>query len=426
MTEFRIAFFADTHIGYSYSSRSTEQGVNLRVQDGYNALHEIIDSIVTEHKETPIDAVINGGDIFHYSHPTIRDIMTVQHFLRVLAREGIPFYGLAGNHDASDNRTEIAAVGVLHDPERDIHALYKPYEQYELNEGIILHSVSHHGHAGDEEPTVIPVPNKLNIFTTHGAAVDPKNATLMKCLDSPREQIIPPELVIADSIDLRLLGHYHSRYAVGGEELSTWYSGSTLRRGFSDDPGDRGWLLVTVFEDGSSTVEARNIRQRPQYDFPIIDATDLNSSEIQDKILENLAGTRQSEKEDAFDDAQAPILRQRVINASRSHRAGIDRAYIANKANHALRWQLEFMRPAEAAKDETLTSEEQDIVDKAVEEAQPTLARKTGSGTVNLEQQYLDWASSSNTLATLPKNSRERVGEEGRRLLNETRKEGEV
>src|SRR5690606_6923536 len=142
-------------------------------------------------------AVLHGGDFFHTSNPSIRDIMTAQHYLRVIAKEGIPFYGLAGNHDASDNRSDIAAVGVLNDPDRGIHALYTPYETYNIGDGVVLHSVAHHGHKDERAPEVKGVNGKINIFTTHGAAVDPKNATLMRCMDSPREQIIPPEMVLS-------------------------------------------------------------------------------------------------------------------------------------------------------------------------------------------------------------------------------------
>lgn len=417
MTTFRIAFFADSHLGYRAYDRANAKGVNLRVQDGYDALKEIIVGIVREHQENPIDAVVHGGDFFHTSHPSIRDIMMAQHFLRQLNKHKIPFYGLAGNHDASDNRTDVAAVGVLDDPDREIFALYEPYKTYNLNEQIILHSVAHHGHKDERAPELQTVSSKINIFTTHGAAVDPKNATLMRCMDSPREQIIPPEMVLSDEFSIRLLGHYHSRYAVGGEALKTWYAGSALRRGFSDDPGDRGWLLVTVHEDGSVDVDPRNISQRPQQDFEIIDASEMTSEEIQDMILSNIESTRNMELEGQFDEAHAPILRQRVINATRAVREGIDRALLAKKAAHALRWQLEFMRPSEKPLiKNALTEEEQ----KQVEEAQArALSIGKNSGSVDIEEQFLDWATKSKTLAQTAKEERRIVGEEGRRHLKD-------
>lgn len=409
MSSLRFAFLADSHIGYKYAARTDQRGRNLRVVDGYLALNETITQIIQEHEKEKITAVVHGGDIFHVSHPTISDIMFVQHQLRRLERVGIPFYGLAGNHDASDNRSEVAAVGAIDDPDRGIHALYHPYERYPVADGdVVLHAISHHGHHGDEAAQVIAVPGKINILTTHGAALDPSNDTLMRCMDSPREQIVPTELVLSDDFALRLLGHYHSRHAVGGKELNTWYAGSSLRRGFSDAEGARGWLLATITESGIK-VQGRDISQRPQFDFPVVDAHDLTPSEIQDAVLANIASTRQSSevKDDAaFDEGEAPILRQRIMNASRSTREAIDKAFLARQASHALRWQLEFMRPKAEISTEEKTNENT-----------PTLSKSGKSGALNIEDSYLSWAQHSATLRDLPNNLRKMVGEEGQEHL---------
>lgn len=405
MNSFNIAFFADSHLGYSYATSADNTGVNLRVRDGYTAFAETIAGIINSDEQ--IHAVIHGGDMFHTSHPSIRDIATAQHYLRELAKAGIPFYGLAGNHDASDDRSLLASVAVLDDPDREIHALWRPYKNQQIGDGIFLHSVAHHGLGDDKAPEIVPVNDGINIFTTHGAALDPKNDTLMRCMDSPREQIIPPEMVLSDAFSIRLLGHYHSRYAVGGEDLNTWYAGSSLRRGFSDAPGARGWLLVRVFPNGEVKVEAHDIFQRPQYDFKPIDASDLTSVEVQEKILENILSTRDGDSEH-LDLVNAPILRQRVLNATRSKREGIDRTFLADKARHSLKWQLEFMRPSR----ETITAEatgEHSHVDVKID--QPTLQSKK-KGFIDLGGQYLSWVSGSKTIAELDKKDRGRVGEE--------------
>lgn len=350
---YNIAFFADTHLGYTAYPYTDEKGINLRVKDGENALHEIINQIVDS--PIKIDAVLHGGDIFHYSHPSVRDTTKFLYYTRMLAKRGIPFYGLAGNHDASDNRAKMPAVAVVDDPDRNIHALWKPYEQYQLTDGIILHSVSHHGLSGDAAPAVKAVEGSINIFTTHGAALDPKNATLMNCQDSPREQIIPNEMIVDDSFVVRLLGHYHSRYPVGGELLNTWYSGSTVRRGFSDEPGARGWLLVKVFPDGRIKIDFKDIKQRPQYDLQVIDAANLSAADVQDRIEVNILSTQTDNKAQAFDELHAPIVRQKVINAPRSLRVGVDKKFISSLTRHMMHWDLSYALPeyniADMAKD---------------------------------------------------------------------------
>lgn len=338
---YHIAHFADTHIGYRAKVGDGPDGTNIRVQDGYNALKEIVNQIISS--KVKIDAVVIAGDLFHGSRPSPKDIAVVHHLLRELSKRGIPVYVLAGNHDATDVRAELAANAVVSDPDRKIFSLFtKPYERYELADGLLLHSVAHHGLALEDTPIIEASTKDINIFTTHGAALDPKNHALLNCAESPREQIIPMELVMDDVFAAKLLGHYHSRYQVGGDTLNTVYAGSTIRRGFSDEPGERGWWLVAVHDNGEVDFTPQNIKQRPQYDLKTIDGLDKSAGDIMDLIEMNLTGTNEGD---------APIIRQKVLNAPRSIREGLNRERIRELTKHALQWQLEFpANPANAAK----------------------------------------------------------------------------
>lgn len=386
---FNIAFFADSHLGYRAKVKANSKGINVRVQDGYDALRETVGQILAS--DPKIDAVIHGGDLFHYSKPSIRDIATAQFYTRALAKQGIPFYGVAGNHDATDIRSEMAAVAPVNDPDKKIFALFEPYAKYELADGIVLHSISHHGLASGESPEVKAVAGSINLFTTHGAALDPKNKELMMCADSPREQMIPVELILDDSFVVKLLGHYHSRYPVGGKSLNTWYSGSSVRRGFSDDAGDRGWLLVQIEDDGSVKVSPRNISQRPQYDLDIIDAVDLSTNEVMDLLEINMKRTTKTDAE--------PIVRQKIINASRSLKEGLDRHKIGELSEHMLVWQLEFTKP-ETVK--SLTPKTKDL----------SLGKKHS---VNILEQYQGWIKTE--AEKVPEEFREYVIDDMKRYL---------
>ena len=407
MTSFNIAFFTDSHIGYQSYSRTTLQGRNIREQDGYNALHETITQIVNSPEK--IDAVIHGGDLFHSSQPSMHNIATVQHYLRVLSKNGIPFYGIAGNHDVTDNKSMLAAVAVVDDPDKQIHTLYKPYQVYDISkkDGIFLHSVAHHGLSGDEAPKITPVTDGINIFTTHGAALDPKNAALMHCKDSPREQVIPPEMVLDDSFVIKLLGHFHSRYAVGGPELNTYYGGSSVRRGFSDEPGARGWMLVRIFPNGTVTVEDKDISQRPQYDLPIIDASGLSSLDVQDLMETHMLSTRREENATQFDAKYAPIVRQRIINANRGVRSGIDRLHIEKLTPHMLSWNLKF---------ENESIDYNEAMEKVDGESAPSLARSAGKKS-DVKIHFSDWIDSSKRLSALAPESQEKVKKDSIRHL---------
>lgn len=334
----RIAHFADTHLDYSAHGKTNPDGINTRVQDGYDALTEIVQGIINHPKK--IDYVIHGGDITHTSQPTVRTIYEGNRALRAFHKAGIPFYGVAGNHDASDIRANLPSVAAFHDPDRNINMLYDPYARVELADGVLLHAISHHGLHANETPEFEVSSENINIFTTHGAALDPKNKTLLHCIDSPREQIIPTELITEGLFQISLLGHYHSRHAVGGEHLNTWYSGSTVRRGFVDEPGARGWLLIEVEPNGKVTVTPQNIRQRPQFDLPTIDAQNLTASEVMDLLQINLETTVGLE--------QDPIVRQRIVNSTRLIKEGIDHEQLNEWKKHTLAWQLEHIKQEEA------------------------------------------------------------------------------
>lgn len=393
---YNIAFFADTHIGYSAKVKSNERGVNIRVQDGYDALKEIARQILKQNDIEQIHAVVVGGDLFHTSKPTPRDVLLVQEVLRVIADRGIQIYILAGNHDATDERAQVAAVAPINDPKRGIHALYHPYKAYDLEDGIVLHAVSHHGLKKDEVPSVQAVEGKINIFTTHGAAFDPKNKTLMNCESSPREQIIPVEMIVDENFSMKLLGHYHSRYPVGGEVLNAWYSGSTVRRGFSDAPGARGWLLVKLDDDGRNTVQPFDIKQRPQYDLPPIDANGLTASEVMDKLQVNIETT--------MDADSAPIVRQKLLNVTSGIRQGLDMDHITELTKHMLYWDLSRKAP------------ERESVLKDGKESRASLERRGG---LNLLSSFKDWIKAE--AEQVPEEYRDYVVKDAEKYIKEAR-----
>lgn len=394
---FNIAHLADTHIGYRAKVADAPDGTNIRVQDGYNAFREIVTQIITS--EVKIDAVNIAGDLFHGSKPSIRDIAVVQHLLRELSKRGIPVYVLAGNHDVTDIRAELAANAVVSDPDRKIFSLFsKPYEKFELAPGLLLHSVAHHGLALEDTPTIEASSKDINIFTTHGAALDPKNHELLKCAESPREQIIPMDLVLDDIFSAKLLGHYHSRYQVGGETLNTVYSGSILRRGFSDEPGERGWWLITVHDDGSVDFTPKNIKQRPQYDLKTIDGDGRTAADIMDLIELNLSGT---------DEGDAPIVRQKVLNAPRSIREGLNRERIRDLTRHTLQWQLEFSSNA--------------IQNTAHDDGDDSKVMSFNKK-IDVIGQYTDWAAVNTQ--NVPQEFRETVIEEAQKMLKKALETG--
>ena len=70
----KFLHLADTHLGYSAYRKVTEDGVNLREMDVYDAFVRCIDYAV----KTKPDVVLHAGDLFDSVRPTSLGIMRPQ------------------------------------------------------------------------------------------------------------------------------------------------------------------------------------------------------------------------------------------------------------------------------------------------------------------------------------------------------------
>lgn len=331
---FRIGFVSDTHLGYAAKVRThAASGLNMRVRDGMLALNEIVTGML----DAEVDVVVHGGDLFHRSWPQVADIVWARRQFERLAAARIPVIINTGNHDASLERGKTAATAAVHDPDRGITVVKEPYSVVHAADGLDIHVLSHYGLARAERLVPEPTSGSLSVLTAHGAAMVPGH-DVFTCVDSPGEQPIGADLLVESAWLAKLLGHYHGMGplpGLDGDESPAWYAGSTVRRGFSDPPGGRGWLLVEVTEDNRITVSPQYIWQRPQHDLPVVDAAGLTGVEVQERIRANIA---------AVDMADA-IVRQVVVNVTGAHRAGMDLPGLAPLTDPALMWMPVLRRP---------------------------------------------------------------------------------
>jgi len=404
---FKLALVSDLHMGYASTRMVDEQNINLRVGDGYRALTDIVTQII----ESEADAVLVPGDTFHVPEPKIRDIVYAQNQFRRFYEAGIPVYILAGNHDALDISSEIAASRVLHDPLRNIFSHVEPYVQYELADGINLHMVSHHLYhdQADTFSKIKPQEGALNIFSTHGSVVDPLLQMKLHTEQSPREVVIPNSLLNEKGWSYSMLGHIHERGWIGSRDKKTdtsdtrtFYSGSVLRRGFSDKdvPLGKGWTLWTIEPDGTFTPEFFHTAQRPQSDFKTIDGANLTASDVTDLIIRNLK--RSHGYGEGLNFREAPILRQRVVNLAPAKHQSLDWKSISAHSEHAMQWSLKTTTMIEEVTDketgDTISMENADIL-----------------------RVYEDWVANSEAITRVAEDHRELVVEQGRRLVESGR-----
>lgn len=85
----QFVHMADTHLGYR------QYGLFERENDFFDVFNQAINEVVFERP----DFVIHSGDLFEYSRPPTRALLTAQNGILKLKEEKIPMYAIAGNHD---------------------------------------------------------------------------------------------------------------------------------------------------------------------------------------------------------------------------------------------------------------------------------------------------------------------------------------
>jgi len=407
---YKLGHLSDIHAGYRAGRLLTAEGVNIREQDGYNALDEMVTDIIN----AEVNGVTVAGDTMHAPEPHIRELIEVQRQFRRLADAGIKVYILGGNHESTDVRSDIAAARIFDDPWRGIFSFAEPYNRVEIADGIFLHMVSHHMY-GDQAGTmsqIKSVDGAINIFTTHGSVIDPLMELALHTHGAPREVVIPDELLEDQDWDYILLGHIHERGWVGSKDNLTdtygsriYYNGSTLRRGFSDSevPLGRGWTLWTIEADGTITPEIRRVRQRTQLDFTPIDTKDLSAGAVTEKIIENLRSSQEDGMK--FLPDTAPILRQQLLNITPAKNIALDWRAIDAEAGHALMW---IPKKTE---------------DDTVDNSGSTIDSGSFTQNADVVQVYDGWAEGSTTLSELSEELRLKTRTQARKFVQQGQEE---
>lgn len=350
--KYKIGQISDAHLGYSSGQKTTKDGVNLRVIDGYNAFHEAIDGMLKE----KIDVAIIPGDIFHTANPDVRTIIETQKGLRKLTAANIPIYCIAGNHDATDIRSDIPSNGVLDDQDHNIFSFTEPYVVKEIFPNVFFHFLSHHAYTDQEETmkNIKPKKDSINILVSHGSCFDTNMNVMLHCPQEPREVIIPEYLMELDW-DYTLLGHIHERGWIASKDGVTdtanrkqFYGGSLVRRGFADKPCklNRGWTLWTLDDETKNmTPTFFDVKQRPQIDCDKINAENRTSAEIEMELYEQLEKIFNEYKnsDNTIDSDLAPIVRQNVINISPVTYATLNLKNNATFTKHFLTYTLKVV-----------------------------------------------------------------------------------
>jgi DNA repair protein SbcD/Mre11 len=113
----QFVHMADTHLGYR------QYGLSERETDFLEVFDQAVEEVVNERP----DFAIHSGDLFEYSRPPTRALLTAQKGIFRLKSANIPFYAIAGNHDIVMKKNAIPPQILFKDFGLKVISPKKPY-----------------------------------------------------------------------------------------------------------------------------------------------------------------------------------------------------------------------------------------------------------------------------------------------------------
>jgi len=113
----QFVHMADTHLGYR------QYGLSERETDFLEVFDRAIEEVVNERP----DFAIHSGDLFEYSRPPTRALLTAQKGIFRLKSANIPFYAIAGNHDIVMKKNALPPQVLFKDFGLKVISPKKPY-----------------------------------------------------------------------------------------------------------------------------------------------------------------------------------------------------------------------------------------------------------------------------------------------------------
>jgi len=270
----KILHVADTHLGYSAYRRVTEEGINQREMDTYDAFKQFIDCAL---KSKP-DLVIHAGDLFDSVRPTNRAITFAIHQILRLSKQEIPFVIIAGNHEHPKLK-ETGHIFSILDHIENVYPIYNAsYEiiPFELDGNkITIHAIPQtttKQEFNDNLKKLKPEPNTdYNILLAHGGVKGIKEFSMNEF-----NELIIPTQYLKSNFDYVALGHYH-KYVKVSE--NAFYSGSTECFTFSDAGEQKGFMELEL-KDGKIKHNFVPLKNRPMIDSGPINCSNLSLDEV--------------------------------------------------------------------------------------------------------------------------------------------------
>lgn len=257
----KLIHFSDTHLGFNDLDAISDEGINQREADFYDAFTQVIDAILLEKP----DYVIHTGDLFHRPHPSNRAISFALSELKRLSIAKIPTIIIAGNHSTPRTRTASPILLALRTLDYVYPVFEEVYEKVEF-EDIVFHCIPH---INDETE------NLKALEHCEGSIVTSKrNVMMLHCsvgqkyiMEEYGERVYSHDKeTLFFQMDYVALGHWHG-FGKVGKHSNVYYAGSTERTSSSDTRNDKGYVHIEM--NGSLQTTFKTIILRPCYKLTI-------------------------------------------------------------------------------------------------------------------------------------------------------------
>jgi exonuclease SbcD len=259
-----ILHISDTHLG------NRQYEYDVRRDDFSDAFDQSVSIAIQE----SVDAVIHTGDLFDTRDPTLPDINDCIDILSQLEKEGIPFYGIVGNHERKMDEQYL-----------DLLSRAGVADRLTKSPTIINGEVALYGidavakPAWDAAELAIEEPPE-DTFTL---------LSMHQLLNPPVPEIMAEHSLtnVLDRVNIGLdaiaLGDYHEAKGTVEEGTQVWYAGSTERCSNTEE-SPRSVSLLKI-DSGTLTRTRVELDTRPfqsiQIHFTENDGFDFAEDEVE-------------------------------------------------------------------------------------------------------------------------------------------------
>lgn len=286
----KILHVADTHLGFSAYRKMTEEGINQREMDVYDAFKQFVDYAI----RTRPNLIIHAGDLFDAVRPNNRAIRCAIQQINRLSKEHIPFLVIAGNHEHPKLK-ETGHIFSIFDHMSDVYPIYHAtYEKVSFildNKKTTIHALPQcelKEHFNQELQKLKPDPTAdYNIFVAHGAVAGIKIFSMNEF-----NELLIPTGSLSKQFDYIALGHFHTFTKLA---TNAFYAGSTERFTFTDAPDTKGFIELDLSK-GAVDYTFIELKNRPMTDIQPIKCSNLKLDEVMKKIKETVSTINPTEK----------------------------------------------------------------------------------------------------------------------------------